>query len=97
MWFALDGNDPESMAPEHVLARLEAVVRFTNDLTRQFGDAGIGTSLGEVVGIYRRLKAVLDDVPAAELASAIEDTRSLLGGLAGTLEGLKRLKMLLGP
>jgi hypothetical protein len=100
VWFALDGNDPESRAMEQVLARLEAVVRFADELTRRFGDEGLGSSFGEVLGFSRRLKTTLDDVPAAELALVMEDTRRLLGGLtalARTLEDLKRLRVLLGP
>ena len=99
MWVALDGNDPESVAVEHVLARLEAVVRFANDLVRCFGDAGLGTSLGEVLGVHRHLKAVIDDVPAADLARAIDDTRRLLDrftAIAQRLDELTRLQRLLG-
>lgn len=97
MWVALDGNDSDSMALEHVLARLEAVVRFADDLERDFGNAGLGASLGEVLGLYRRLKATADELPAVELAHVMEDTRLLLAGLtdlARRLDELKRLRVL---
>jgi hypothetical protein len=105
VWFALDGNDPESMAPEsmaveHVLARLEAVVRFANDLARGFGDAGLGTSLGEVLGVYRTLRTALDDIPTEQVLHALDDARSLVRGvtaIAQRLEELARLRKLLGP
>lgn len=99
MWFSLDGKEPEHVALEEVLARLEAIVRFADDLEHRFGDAGLGRSLGDVIGLYRKLKTTLEAIPTDEIARALEGTRELIRGLATLergLDELTRLKALLG-
>jgi hypothetical protein len=98
VWFELDGRDPEALGMEQVLARLQAVVRFTHELERRLGDAGLGSSIGDVLARYRRLKATLDAIPAAELARVMADAGVVARGLAEigrVLGDVKRLKSLL--
>ena len=98
MWLALDHAPADGEGLEGVLAQLEAIRLFTEELGRRFTAVGIDGIAG-ALELYRRLKATLDAVPLAEIERRMGEAQALgrtLGELAQSLERIRRLKTLLG-
>jgi hypothetical protein len=93
MWYALDGSE-KSDGQEQVLPKLQALLEFTESLEQRLAVDGVDGIAG-ALGLYRRLKSTLDDVPDAEIArvkSEIDSVQRWLQDIARGLEELKRLK-----
>lgn len=99
MWLALAWSLRHGDGVEAVLPQLEAVLRFARDVQRRVGELGVDGISG-VLGIHRRLAAVLEGVTLGQLEDLRADVRALeqaFTGFARALEDLKRLKDELTP
>ncbi len=98
MWLALDHGPAKGEGMESVLPRLEAVLRFTEELRGRFVATGVDGIAG-ALGLYRSLRSVLDAIPEAEVTrmlAEVEALTTMLGDLERSLEEVRRLKMLVG-
>jgi hypothetical protein len=94
VWLELARALQDGDAVEGVLPQLEAVLRFARDVQRRVGEVGVDGISG-VLGIHRRLAAVLDGVSVAQLEGLRADVRALehaFQALAHALVDLKRLQ-----
>jgi hypothetical protein len=92
MWFALDGE--KSDGREEILPQLKAVLEFADGLEQQLSVDGIQGIAG-ALGLYRRLRELLDVLPEADIAqrrAEVESVQRWLEGIARGLEELQRLK-----
>ena len=97
MWFSLDDGPGDGEAVASVLPRLEAVLRFAQDLQAQLSAVGLDGIAG-AIELSRRLRALLDPIPAAELTRMIAEVDSLSRAIAQigrTLDEIRRLKAML--
>ena len=92
MWFALDGE--KSDGREDILPQLKAVLEFADGLEQRLSVDGIQGMAG-ALGLYRRLKELLDELPEADILrqkAEVESVQRWLEDIASTLEDLQRLK-----
>ena len=92
MWFALDGE--KSDGREDILPQLKAVLEFADGLEQRLSVDGIQGIAG-ALGLYRRLKELLDELPEADIVrqkAEVESVQRWLEDIARTLEDLQRLK-----
>ena len=81
---------------ESVLPRLEAVLRFTQELNARLAATGVD-GLGGALELHRRLRELVDAVPNDELERVTAEVRALadaVARLSGSLDELRRLKTL---
>ena len=102
MWLPPKGLPADAPA-EQVLPHLEAIAQFTEELRGRLGGSGNGLEpvdgIEGVVALHRRLKAVLDAIPAAKIATVLADVAALEQWLARVrrdLDALGRAKSALG-
>lgn len=82
---------------EQVLAQLEAIVHFTEELRARLGTGGAHGVEG-VLALYGRMKSALDTIPATEIdriAAEVEALGRVVDEMRHDLSSLKRLKELL--
>jgi len=92
MWFALDGEKSDER--EEILPQLKAVLEFADGLEQRLSVDGIQGIAG-ALGLYRRLKELLDELPEADIVrqkAEVESVQRWLEDIARTLEDLQRLK-----
>jgi hypothetical protein len=92
MWFALDGE--KSDGREEILPQLKALLEFADGLEQRLSVDGIQGMAG-ALGLYRRLKMLLDALPEADIArrrAEVESVQRWLEDIARALEDLQRLK-----
>ena len=92
MWYALDGENSDGR--EQILPRLQALLEFTESLEQRLPVEGIDGIAG-ALGLYRRLKSTLDEVPERDIArmkADVDGVQRWLEDVARGLEELKRLK-----
>jgi hypothetical protein len=92
MWFGLDGE--KSDGREEILPKLKAVLEFADGLAQRLSVDGIEGIAG-ALGLYRRLKELLDALPEADIArrkAEVEAVQRWLEDIARGLEELQRLK-----
>ena len=92
MWFALDGEKSDER--EEILPQLKAVLEFADGLEQRLSVDGIQGIAG-ALGLYRRLKELLDELPEADIVrqkAEVESVQRWLEDIASTLEDLQRLK-----
>ena len=98
MWLLLANGRSDADRIEQTLSELEALTQFMADVRRRLGDDGIEGVEGTAM-LYRRLRAVVDGVPAPELERMRAEVAGLerwFGKLARGLEDLAGLKRALG-
>jgi hypothetical protein len=98
MWIAPKGPPADAPA-EQVLPHLEAIAQFTDELRARLGTTGNGADgvdgIEGLVGLHRRLKALLDAIPADALARTQADVAAFqtwLERVRAELDALARLK-----
>jgi len=92
MWFALDGE--KSDGREQILPQLQALLEFTDSLERRLAVDGVEGIAG-ALGLYRRLRTALDEVPDGDIARMkveVESVQRWLEDVARGLEEIRRLK-----
>ena len=92
MWFALDGEKSDER--EEILPQLKAVLEFADGLEQRLSVDGIQGIAG-ALGLYRRLKGLLDELPEADIVrqkAEVESVQRWLEDIARTLEDMQRLK-----
>lgn len=93
MWIVLD-NGPAPGGPERVLPQVEALAEFQAELGRRLDGAELG-GVGGTLALAQRLRAVLAEVSAEDVARARATVRALeawLAEAARRLEVLRRMK-----
>jgi len=92
MWFAFDGEKTDGR--EEILPQLKAILEFADGLEQRLSVDGI-QGIGGALGLYRRLKELLDALPTADIArrkAEVEGVQRWLEDIARGLEELQRLK-----
>jgi hypothetical protein len=100
VWLSLDTDQAahDLSGAEQVLPQLEALLQFGRDLEQRLATVGVEGAAG-ILGLYRRLRAVLDGVPEGEIERRIAEAQALERGfaaLAAQLREIQRLKGLVG-
>jgi hypothetical protein len=96
VWTALGREPADGEGVESILPELQAVLEFTQELNRRFASAGVD-GIGGALELYRRMKAVLDGIPDADIErmrAAVESVHQTLARVASSLEEVRRLKTL---
>lgn len=97
MWLALEQESTETDGLGLVVPRLDAVLRFADELHARLAGAGVDGIAG-ALGLDRRLRAVFDGIGSADIERLIADAAALgraFEEMAHALESLRRLKALL--
>jgi hypothetical protein len=89
----MDPGRDDGHAVEQILPRLETIVRFADELRGRLGDGG-SDGIDGVLGLYRRLRAVLEAVPAAEFDRILAEIDGLMRRLATVRDDLEHLRQL---
>lgn len=79
---------------EQILAQLEAIVHFTEELRARLGTGGADGVEG-VLALYGRMKGALDAIPVAEIdriTAEVEALGRVVDEMRRDLSSLKRLK-----
>lgn len=96
---ALDGDPGDGGGVERVLPRMEAVLRFTQEVNARLAAIGVD-GVGGALELYRRLRSALDGIPDSELDRMTADVQALSAALArlqAEIAEIRRLKTLVQP